>query len=433
MPTLTRPMQIQILADLLAGQRPERLPTADQFTQPLRAAWQAVVGLEYQDSVEWLYRAIDAIRAALGDQPDVASIVGELLATDASGMAHWAAGYPSLAEIFASLPPITWIWPGWLPSGMLSLLAARPGTGKSFVALDLARRIIHAEPWPDGATQTRPGWPVLWIEAENVPQILAARAETWKMDTRKLYLVLPDDGDLMIDMSSPKYQELVFRMATRLKPGLIVVDSLSGILPGAENGVEDVRQILFYLNSLAGQTAAGLLVIHHLRKGSNAQMSLTDGVDIDMIRGSGHIAAITRVAWGLSTVQTGPDPDRNGPRRLEVIKTNLGRYPDPLGITLQQLHPEGVRLDWTETAPRRYQEPTAGDACAAWLLDYLAAAGPEGVSPKTVVTDAAEAGFNRAALYRARESLASQIANTHGRRHPSNAWVLAGADSTLDE
>jgi hypothetical protein len=235
-------MQIQLLADLLAGQRPERPPRPEEFTQPLRAAWLALETLSYADSAEWLMRALDAVRAAIGNQPNVDTLIGELLATDSSGNAHWGAGYPSLAEIAATLPPITWLWPGWLPAGMISLLAARPGAGKSLVALDLARRIIHSEAWPDGATQTRPGWPILWIEAENVPQILAHRAGLWNMDTRRLYLVLPDDGDLIIDLSTDKYQERVFRMATRLKPGLVVVDSLGSIMPGGENGAEDVRR-----------------------------------------------------------------------------------------------------------------------------------------------------------------------------------------------
>ena len=446
MPTLTRPMQIQLLADLLAGQRPERPIWPEEFTQPFRGAWQALQDLTYQDSAAWLYAAIDEVRAALGEHPDADAIIGELLSTDPSGAAHWSAGYPSLAEIAATLPPITWLWPGWLPAGMISLLAARPGAGKSLVALDLARRIIHAEAWPDGAAQSRAGWPILWIEAENVPQILAHRAELWQMDARKLYLALPDDGDLIIDLSTDKYQERVFRMATRIKPGLVVVDSLGSIMPGGENGVEDVRQILSYLNALAAHTAAGLLVIHHLRKANNSgQMALFNGIDQDQIRGSGHIAAVARVAWGLTTVRTTADPDPNGPRKLQVIKTNLSRYPNPLGITLEPIpspgtpgegpgmgaKDDGVRLTWSTEAPNGYEEPTSRDAALDWLMQILESEGP--LSPREVVELASGEGYSRATIYRARENAGSQIVNTKGRRNPRNLWALPGQDDEEPE
>jgi hypothetical protein len=34
----------------------------------------------------------------------------------------------------------------------------------------------------------------------------------------------------------------------------------------------------------------------------------------------------------LSRVRAGAEGDRNEPRRLEVIKTSLCRYPEPLGL-----------------------------------------------------------------------------------------------------
>ena len=53
--------------------------------------------------------------------------------------------FPSHEDLRDKLPAITWLWPGWIPVGLLSLLGAAPGAGKSLVALDLARRIIHGD------------------------------------------------------------------------------------------------------------------------------------------------------------------------------------------------------------------------------------------------------------------------------------------------
>ncbi len=62
-----------------------------------------------------------------------------------------------------------------------------------------------------------------------------------------------------------------------------------------------------------------------------AQRHLADG-GIHDFRGSGHITAMARTVLGLSVVQTGKTFSLNGPRRLELVKTNLGPYPNPLGV-----------------------------------------------------------------------------------------------------
>ena len=62
-----------------------------------------------------------------------------------------ASAFASLDQLSAGIPPVSWLWPGWIPRGMITLLCAAPGAGKSYLALDLARRLIAGLPWPDGA------------------------------------------------------------------------------------------------------------------------------------------------------------------------------------------------------------------------------------------------------------------------------------------
>ena len=168
-----------------------------------------------------------------------------------------------------------------------------------------------------------------------------------------------------------------------------------------------------------------MLLIHHLRKSTGGQLPLFETIDPDQIRGSGHITAMSRVAWGLTTVQTGARPDPNGPRKLQVIKSNLARHPDPLGIVLEPLPGgEHVRVVYDQEAPEPYKEPTERDAAGEWLLDYLEAAGKP-VPPKVVIAAAKEAGFGRSTIYTAREELKDEIVNTAGRRSAGNCWRLA--------
>ena len=103
--------------------------------------------------------------------------------------------YPSLHEISEHFAEVDWLWPCWIPRGMVTLLGAAPGAGKSLVALDLARRVIHGEPFPDGAPPAdialsadgatsakggphpRPGANVLIVDAEGAPALLSQRAQ----------------------------------------------------------------------------------------------------------------------------------------------------------------------------------------------------------------------------------------------------------------
>jgi hypothetical protein len=53
-------------------------------------------------------------------------------------------------------------------------------------------------------------------------------------------------------------------------------------------------------------------------------------------RGSSHITAMARTVMGLNVLQNGKQFSLSGPRRLDLVKTNLGNYPEGIGIELQR-------------------------------------------------------------------------------------------------
>ena len=352
---------------------------------------------------------------------DINSIQAQIAALTAPTSAQ--AEFQSFAEIAPTLEPITWIWPGWVPQGMITLLGAAPGAGKSLVALDMARRIIHGMNWPDGALNARSG-NVIYVDAEFVPQLLKSRCESWQLDMSRLFLMLPDANDA-VDFSSDKYKDRLRAMIERLKPELVIVDSLSSITTRGENNIEDIRGILAFLNEIATSYHVGLVLIHHLRKRGQLAFDL-DEITIDDFRGSGHIIAMARSVLGLCTIRTGPEPDKNGPRKLQIVKTNLGAYPKSLGCDFKPLHPDGVMLDWNTSAPKAYHSPSQADLCRAWLLDLLSS---EPLSPKEVVDLARDEGYSRATVFRVRQDLGIQIRDTEGRRSPNNRWELGSSQT----
>ena len=328
---------------------------------------------------------------------------------------------PSLAEIASDLQPIEWVWPGWIPRGLITVLGASQGSGKSFVATDLAYRIVNNKGYPDSAPIARPGANIIYVDAEMVPQILNQRAEHYGLDRSKLFVMLPELGE-MIDLGQPRYQDRLAEMVALLTPELIIIDSLSSVHSGGQNNVEDVRSFMGYLVRLTSWAKCGLLLVHHIRKPSGGQQRMMNfDLGMEDLSGSGYITQQARVVLGLRVVQTGPEFDPNGPRELKVLKTNLGPYQDPLGFEFAPLEPAGVMLKWDTKAPKTYREPTQRDECKEWLEDFLKAH-PEGVKVKEVIEAAKEEGLKQSMVYQARKELGTQIVNTEGHKSPANRW-----------
>jgi len=332
--------------------------------------------------------------------------------------------YPNAEEIIDNLPDLEWLWPNWLPLGLVSLLAAVPGTGKSYLALDLAYRIIRNDRFPDDSPVPAGDHSVIYVDAENTPSIFKARVQPWtSRELARMYLMLPDQERLVINLDDILDRERLWDMIYTIQPVLTIIDSYGSATLRGENNKEDVQTLLAFLNKLAKDNDMGMLIVHHLRKRSGPQTSFLP-MNIDSIRGSSHIPAMARNVLGLQWIPTSYELDENGPRRLWVMKSNLTRYPDPLGVYFDP-HPEipDIALLRYGEAPEPYREMTKGDYCAEWLEDLLQNA-DEPMKPAEIVELGREEGFNGRMIYRTRQKLSASIEDTEGKdtRNPENRW-----------
>ena len=92
----------------------------------------------------------------------------------------------------------------------------------------------------------------------------------------------------------------------------------------------------------------------------------------------------------------------NGPRRLEVVKTNLCRYPPPWACALRTPAAPEIRYG---DAPQVYREP---------------------MRPKEVLVLAEEYNFKEGTIYRASKELDGMLVNTAGKKAPGNRWEYVG-------
>ncbi len=105
---------------------------------------------------------------------------------------------------------------------------------------------------------------------------------------------------------------------------------------------------------------------------------------------------------GLSVIQNGRQFSLNGARRLDLVKSNLGPYPDGIGLKLEG-DAAAMRFVYGEPVAFEDAQESPGDRCEEWLLDYLEKNGPS--KPGDVTKAAEAAGFNKGTLYAVRKRL----------------------------
>ena len=238
---------------------------------------------------------------------------------------------------------------------------------------------------------------------------------------------MPDNGQIL-DLTQTTWQHRLLDMALAIRPELIIIDSLTSISSMGQNSVEDTNRLLMFLVGVARELDCGLLVLHHLRKPASGQFGLP-GMSLHDFRGSSHITAMARTVLGLNVIQNGKQFSLNGPRRLDLVKTNLGNYPESIGIELQR---DGDKVRFIYGAAPAFDQESPSQSCEQWLIAYLEEHGP--TRPAQVVAAGEKAGFSRPTIYRVRKQLQGIICNTNPSfKAPDNAWRLADEEEEAEE
>ncbi len=113
---LSQRLQIKAVAERLVGIKSSFRP--DDFAEPWRTIYAAVDSASPGSEVL-------ALVTALYRRPNWHELFRSVTEFKLDGGSD--ALVKSLAEHAPDLTPIEWLWPGWIPLGMLSLLGARPG------------------------------------------------------------------------------------------------------------------------------------------------------------------------------------------------------------------------------------------------------------------------------------------------------------------
>lgn len=182
-------------------------------------------------------------------------------------------------------PPMDWLIKGVLPRGELGVLFGASGSGKTFVALDLAFSVARGIAWRERRT-TRGR--VAIIAAEGGAGIgkrgeAYARYHDFNLQGVEVHVITAAPNFLDSDDVSEVIAEL-----NNIGPvDLVIVDTFAQVTPGAnENTSEDVGRALANLKLLHEATRAMNLVVAHagkdLSKGVRGWSGLKAAADVQI-------------------------------------------------------------------------------------------------------------------------------------------------------
>lgn len=332
---------------------------------------------------------------------------------------------------------VEWLWHGYLPRGKLVTLDGDPGLGKSTLALDWAARVSTGSPWPDG--DRCPAGGVLLLSAEDGladtirPRLDAAGADTTRVFALSSVPYTDDDGSRYERMPViPRDLAVIEQLVEHHGVRLVVVDVLMAYLDGQVNAHrdQDVRRALTPLGKLAERTGACVVVLRHLNKATGGPV---------LYRGGGSIGIVGAARVALVSV-IDPDDDTEQRRILAVAKSNTSRRPPARTYRLTEDPERGVAfVDWQGVESRPLaelmahrddpDERTERDDAAAWLADYVTAAGGR-VRSADAKRDGRVAGHSDRTLKRALRP-AGVVPVREG--FPSSTWWVLRDDPAASE
>ncbi len=301
---------------------------------------------------------------------------------------------------------LSWLWPGRIPLGKLTLLAGDPGLGKSFVTLDIAARVTMGTAWPDGTVNGQPGSVILLSAEDDAADTIRPRLEAAGADITKIHVLqavrhIKDNGETSLDHFSLQSDITALQDAAVVLDDvrLIIIDPISAYLGSTDSHVNSkVRGLLAPLAQIAQTLRIAVVLVDHLSKSNRPAL----------YRPNGSIAftAAARAVWFFAK-----SPDDPAQRLMLPGKINVAADQNGLGYMLKEREPGVVAVEWgdvvTMTAdsvlqPEDIEDRSERLEAMDWLRERLA---DGAVSRKQIMTDAKAAGHADRTLRRAKDAL----------------------------
>lgn len=274
-----------------------------------------------------------------------------------------------------ALPPLRWTVRGVLPEGGLASIFGEPGSGKSFLALDLAARISS------GLTDWF-GHPVIQRDViyaaleggRGIQQRVAAwdRVNGVRADRIKFLL-----GSLTL-LSEEDVVGFSNAVSAASAPGaVVIIDTLAQATPGAdENAGKDMGIVIQAAQRIAAAVGGLVILVHHSGKdasrGLRGHSSLNGAIDAVICVERNRVTG--RRSWCVTKMKEDDDgttgmfnlemvdlgPDAYGGRITSAAVRALSSTEVTAALTAAQAAPKGVHQQAVYDALRAHPNASAG-------------------------------------------------------------------------
>lgn len=325
------------------------------------------------------------------------------------------------------LEPVRWLWHGYLPAGMLTILGGAPGCGKTTIALSLAAVITRGDTWPDGSRCTQAGEVVIW-SGEDANAVTAARLVAAGADMQRVHFIDGITGEDGNAFDPSRDMELLEATVEKLAaPRLLILDPIVSAVTGDSHKGAEVRRSLQPVVALAQRLACAVLGITHFSKG-------TSGRDpVERVTGSIAFAALARLVLVAAKVKSDAGDDAEPRRVFMRAKSNIGPDDGGFAYALERVEVapevEGQRVQWLEvldgTARELLSEAEADneDGSTASGVDAFlrATLADRPMSAKAIRADADGAGYG----WRSVQASATRLGVERRKDGMKGGWVWA--------
>jgi putative DNA primase/helicase len=193
---------------------------------------------------------------------------------------------------------VNFLWAPYFPLGMVTLLAGKPGLGKSLLTTWLTGIITTGGMFPEATEPMGVTHNVILIAAEDdLGTVLKVRLDAVGADSERVYAYDLDKYDF--SLKDPASFDKLDRLIVKHKPIMIVIDPLISFVDGKVdiNKANEVRELIKPLAVIARIRQVAMVVVAHVKKGNVSAA-------IDAVMGSLDFVAAAR-----SAVIVTPDPD----------------------------------------------------------------------------------------------------------------------------
>lgn len=276
---------------------------------------------------------------------------------------------PNFRPLFPQSDPLTvsWLWPGWLPRGCLTLCGGRTTrAGKvicesSKLAMDLALRLIDGCLMPQETLTVSPDLPrrsnlqdpprVLYLDAPGVASNLY-----WSIVDR---LYLPGFFHFSsldyrpLDLARPSQRQQLADLCALLRPHLLILDNLSSLCTANLEVPSEIMPVLDFLSLLAREWQMGMLILYPLRRRLSYKTRLRF-VGLGDFSGSPLIPNLASVVLAQTFLPDSYIDLHQWPvmgSLFQVVKNNLSYTPQPLRFGINWGGSPRHEIVWSRFTP----------------------------------------------------------------------------------